>query len=101
MIECYVADIYVRTPGNLNIANQQWHHIAVTWTGTTYKIYIDGTINTTSTSSGTTPNIDYTHLGVNSRTNNDDPGFFSIDCLRVFPRILSNSEISAYYTNGN
>lgn len=109
--ECWVAGSYIRSSNeNLTVADQNWHHFAVTWRGSTFKMYIDGSNVLTNKSdvsadgtAGVAPNVTYNRLGINHRGTGDNSskGFFKIDCLRVFPSELTANQIQAYYTNGN
>jgi Concanavalin A-like lectin/glucanases superfamily/Domain of unknown function (DUF4185) len=70
-----------------------WHHLAYTFDGTTHRLYVDGTLQTTSTTAPQpgTPNQIYfgTYSGLNE--------FFSgqLDDVRVYSGALSEAAIQA------
>ncbi len=53
--------------GNINISDGNWHHVAATFDGTTLKLYVDGTLDVSSTKSfnttGTTLRIGQRSIG--------------------------------------
>ena len=74
-----------------------WHHLAMTWDGTTQKFYYDGVLNT---SRGETQNTTFTgkfgfgcNLGLSENWNG------KMDEAFVFGRALSVTEIGSLYTN--
>lgn len=85
------------TFGTTNIADNNWHHVAVTYDGTNSKLYVDGVLEKTSTSytdagtrtlnlqAGMTPSMSY------NKTNG------GIDDVAIFNRELTILEIQSYY----
>jgi hypothetical protein len=87
-------------------ANGVWHHAAATYDGTTWRLYLDGVLETTVLVSGTggpfTPRFDsIQHAAIGSALNStggvgtNPQGFFNgaIDEVRVWNRALSHAEI--------
>lgn len=89
------------TVGNVNYANGQWVHIAwVFGNTTTRKIYVNGTLIHDYSASGVAyaenATGSYNRLFSNvTDTNQNVDG--QIDDVRLFPRILTDSEISSVY----
>ncbi len=83
------------------IIDNNWHHIAVTWDGTTSangkKMYIDGVQvaqKTSAIASMGNPSYNF-RIGIDST--NDRPAKANIDEVKVFNRALSASEVLAHY----
>jgi prepilin-type N-terminal cleavage/methylation domain-containing protein len=81
------------------INDGKWHYCVATYDGTTWKIYIDGVLNNSSTA-GTTNTI----LSGTARIADDAAGNPSWtgeeDDLRIYNRALSAAQISAMYNGG-
>ena len=77
----------------------QWHHIAVTLTTTNVKIYINGVLDTTASSTYSTIQNDGADLEIGRRGKNSGHAYFdgSIDQVRIFTKSLSSSEVSTLY----
>ncbi len=98
----------VTTTGVVNDGN--WHHIAVTWTGTTatngVKIYIDGVLDAQGTSSGTITTAQCA-LFIGD-THGTDCNFHSagqmynasMDDFRVYNRAVTSDEVKFLYNMG-
>jgi Concanavalin A-like lectin/glucanases superfamily len=74
-----------------------WHHLVVTKTGATVKVYVDavdvsGTVTNSTYTNGTTPTI---KLGADGGT---DPFNGSIDEIAIYSTALSSARVSAHYT---
>lgn len=92
----------VASTGNVLTAPGQWYFIAVTWDGTSPKIYINGMLSTTGANytAALTNNPSYdTFLGVLSNTSNAKSYFYSgsMSNVRIYNRALSAAEISSLY----
>lgn len=78
-----------------NIDTDRWYHIAVTFDGTNYKLYIDGILEkTTSGSNPTTNNIDFI-IGAMSQNTDTPYNYFNgwIDELRIWNITLTEDQI--------
>lgn len=82
----------------------RWYHVAMTYDGTTLRLYVDGVQDTTETAAGT---IQYSNAGsqVNIGRNPaaDAPLRYltgSVDDVRVYNRALSQTEINAINEGG-
>lgn len=100
------ADTYqLEIDGNLNVLgviNNQvvttqitkaWHHIALTYDGSTQKLYVDGALKSSAVLTGS--------IGTNS--NNLKIGEYvpgKIDEVRIYSEALSTSQIQKHYTEG-
>jgi hypothetical protein len=87
---------YVNSTNNAVIVDQ-WQHLAVTWNGSTAKMYIDGSQNATASISGTQDlNTDALTIGKSSSA------YFtgSLDEVRLYAKELSATEVLKNYNNG-
>ncbi|MBK9508707.1 MAG: LamG domain-containing protein [Cytophagaceae bacterium] len=88
---------------NQNIADDTWHHVGITYdiTATTAKIYIDGALDNTRTSTSITKQYGKTMIG-------DHPSSViglskmtgKLDEFRIYNRFLSDSETQNVYNGG-
>jgi hypothetical protein len=79
---------------NTNICTlntQEWYHIALTWSGTAYAVFVDGN-KTSGTFSGISTNPPYAYIGNNSQLSEAFYGL--IDEVRLYNRALSVNEIA-------
>src|SRR5207249_9202817 len=80
----------------------QWTHLALTYDGTSMKLYINGVLNDSAPKSG---NIDGDNVefAIGGRADPNDHLFFTgkIDEVEVFDRALSQAEIQAIYNAGS
>lgn len=87
--------------GTVNIDDGKWHMITVTYSSNTYKIYVDGEIDT-STGSFTAPSYHSTnYVTIGGDIINGTPRPFyvgNIDDLSYFSRVLTADEINNLYT---
>ncbi len=83
-----------------SIADTEFHHVAVTKSGTTVTFYLDGIAYTAPAYSGT---FSFTSgVGIGFRPDNKDNSFLgTIDEVSVYNRALTANEIQAVYTVGN
>ena len=93
--------------GNATINDNLWHHILITYDGSTtptgIKIYVDNILNTntilTNTLTGSILNLAEFNLG--TRTNDATIGFLGyLDEFVIYNKTLTASEISFRYNNG-
>ena len=84
---------------NKTVTDGQWHYIAVTYDGSTAKIYIDGLLDNSKSASGDIANSNGDLIIGSSIAG----GYFQgiIDSLRWYTRPLTASEILANYNAGN
>jgi hypothetical protein len=86
--------------GGVTLTDGAWHHVAATYDGATLSLYVDGTLDTSSTLAGVTLNTTGTAfaigttVGVSSR----EPFHGNISDIRVYDRVLSSSEIGSLAT---
>ncbi len=87
--------------GNTAVTPGVWHHLAVTYDGTCWELYLDGVADTTGTNCpGEPPRADsIQHFGIGATlTSTGSPeGAFDgkVDEVRVWSRALSQAEIAA------
>jgi hypothetical protein len=75
------------------LESRQWYHVTLTWSGTGFKVYIDGVLQTAGAFSGLTGFGPTADIG-NSGANNDKALNGKIDDLRIYNRALSAVEIA-------
>src|SRR5690606_35935812 len=77
------------------ITSSRWYHVAVTYNGTTYTLYVDGIQRNTSPGPNPTANTNHMLLGAMSRTNNTPTNYFNgwMDELRIWNTALSTIQI--------
>lgn len=98
----------VNTVGSNQIFNQilttgVWRHICFTWVGTTHKSYINGVqMSYTTTTAVQLPNQILTSLSIGKSVDNVLTNSYAlIDCVRVYNKALTASQIQSIYTAGN
>ena len=83
------------------ISTTVWHHAAATYDGTTWRLYLDGALETTSVVGNFTPRFDsIQHASIGSALQSSvgsAAGFFDgvIDEARIWGRALSQAELQA------
>ena len=94
---------YDRAEGSSSINNGNWHHTAFTWKRTgLLKVYVDGTLDGSLSSSGNYANTPTNNLSINS---NADGSYAigrnaNIDEVGIWSKELSASEITSLYNAG-
>jgi hypothetical protein len=94
---------YDRAEGSTPINNGNWHHTAFTWKRTgSLKVYVDGALDGSLSSSGNYANSPTNNLSINS---NADGSFakgrnVNIDEVGIWNKELSASEITSLYNAG-
>ncbi len=79
------------------VSDNNWHHIVVTTNGTdTLKIYTDGNLSSTNSTSYFTSS--FTHIG-SDNTNRQFGG--KLDQIRIFNKELSSTEVTTLYGESN
>jgi hypothetical protein len=80
--------------GSQNVADGQWHHLAVTWNGALIAVYLDG--RETGRGLGYPLNTSSGGLVVGKKVDtNGEYGNGAIDDIRIYNRTLTGSEIEA------
>ena len=83
----------------MNVADGQWHHVAVTWSddGTPdiadAKLYVDGQLDTGGSSSGCSINTASEDDVCIGKSIHDKPFLGLIDDVRIYARAMSTEEI--------
>ncbi|MHC4888393.1 MAG: InlB B-repeat-containing protein, partial [Planctomycetota bacterium] len=98
-----LGDSHTRRTQIHNLDTQRWYHIALTWNGGIYVVYVDGTASATGTYTGLSTLESYADIG-NDGSRSDRTGAFNgrIDEVRLYNRALSASEVSGLAnTSGN
>jgi hypothetical protein len=77
------------------LSTQEWYHIALTWNGTAYAVYVDGAQKATGTYSGLSGLQTYADIGNNGNSSGRTEGFDGlIDEVRLYNKPLSANEIN-------
>lgn len=82
-----------------NVADGNWHHVAVTYNNadaTPYRLYIDGVLSASGTIAATLNTAD-SKLVIGQKVDLSSPFNGSIDEVRVWNRALSSTEIASKY----
>jgi len=87
----------VSTFGSTALTPGTWHHGTITKSGTSLKIYLDGTLDGSGTAT-TESSVGKLRMGMNKATSTN-PFYGSLDDMRVYNRALSASEIKQIYEN--
>jgi hypothetical protein len=98
----YNTDANQQTVASSTILNaNQWYHIAVTLTTTNVKIYINGVLDTTASSTYSTIQNDGADLQIGRRGTNSGYNYFNgaIDQVRIFNDSLTSNEVAQLYNN--
>lgn len=91
--------------GTTDIPNSSWVHVAFTYNGTSnasgVKMYINGVLETTTTSSNTLSASILNNITPRIGSRNNVNSFFigQIDDTRVYRRVLSDDEVGQLYSN--
>ena len=86
---------------NTSVVANQWYHVVTSWEdGVANKIYINGSLDATdSTSIGTRGSLEYITIGYLEQGNTFLDG--KIDQVRIFDKALSSSEVTTLYGENN
>ena len=91
--------------GTRNVKDGQWHHVAAAYDGTNICLYVDGTLDVSTPSSGTITQNSYPMgIGYNTQGVFGSPAYFFVglvDEVSLYHRALSSNEIAAIYNAGS
>jgi heat shock protein HspQ len=77
------------------LSTQTWYHIALSWDGTNYAVYVNGSLIATGTYTGLTLLNNLADIGNTGNTSSRTEGFQGlIDEVRIYNRALTETEIS-------
>lgn len=85
-----------------SVLSAGWHHVVGVWNGSSLTTYVDGTLSSTTGSTGTVTNItstSNTFIGTRPGLTNYFNG--SIDEVQIYPRALSIEQIQSLCANGD
>jgi len=75
------------------LQNQKWYHIALTWSPTTYSVYVDGLLKASGVYPGLTGLAGHADIG-NNGASRDKALNGKIDDVRIYDRVLGAAEIA-------
>ncbi len=79
--------------GTLN--TQEWYHIALTWSNTSYAVFVDGQQKDSGTFSGISAKQTYADIGNSGNKSQLSEAFYGlIDEVRLYDRALSANEVA-------
>lgn len=85
--------------GGLAMTLNDWNHVLFRRNGTSWQVYLDGSLHASVTSSASiTDNANALHIG---RSVAGNPYQGDLDEISFFSRALTNAEIAALYNSGN
>jgi len=84
---------------NTTVSENQWHHIAYTHSSGTWKVYIDGVLDSQDTVSFFPDNTKPLHIGTDGMLTSSRFYEGAMDELRIHNRALSGAEIQELYSN--
>ncbi|MBP7937361.1 MAG: chitobiase/beta-hexosaminidase C-terminal domain-containing protein [Phycisphaerae bacterium] len=77
--------------------DNNWHHAAVTRSGTTYSLYVDGVL--VGASGGSAPDYTSTKMGCRNSGSNGSFYYGQMDEVRLYRRALSASDVNELYNS--
>jgi len=88
-------DSHFRHTDIMALSTDTWYHIALTWDGSNYAVYVDGAEKATGTYSGLGSLGSVAHIGNDGRDTPDQGAFYGLlDEVHVYNRVLSQPEIA-------
>ena len=104
-IAIYTSDaVWKGVSGTTTLQNGVWYHVAMVYDGTNLKNYVNGTLDSSTSRSGTLGSMPLSCLGIGRGTsggcNGSTMGSFlngTIDELKIYSKALSAAEIAAIY----
>ena len=86
-----------------SIQLRRWYHVVLTWNGSSYAVYVDGSESATGTYSGLTQLNDFADIGNTGNPSWRDQEAFSgvIDDVRIYNRALNADEVLELYNNAS
>ncbi len=93
-----VGDSHTKSKGIYNLPMNSWTHIALTWNGSNYVAYVNGTQRATGTYTGLSTLNSYADIGNTGMRSDSREAFMgSVDDVRIYNRALTSSEIASVY----
>ncbi len=93
-----IGDTHTKSKGIYNLPKNVWTHIALTWNGSNYVAYVNGTQRDTGTYTGLWTINSYADIGNTGMRSNSHEAFMgSVDDVRIYNRALSSNEIASVY----
>ena len=83
------------------LSTDQWYHIALTWNGSTFNVYVDGTNESNGSYSGLTTLSTYADIGNTGYRADSSESFYGIiDDVRLYNHVLDVDDIAALVAMG-
>lgn len=87
----------ISTGGSFTFTTNEWYHVAYTYDGTNHRLYINGSLINTTTTSQQSGTYDLVFINGYPTGGNSESGNFQVDDVIVFNRQLSQPEIQTIY----
>ncbi len=88
-----LGDSHATSENIFQLQTQRWYHVTLVWSGTTYRVYVDGLLRALGTHSGLTEFGNYAEIG-NNGINRNKAIYGKLDDVRVYNLALSAVEIA-------
>ena len=96
-----LGDSHTKATNIATLSNDTWHHIALTWDGSNYIVYVDGLSKTSGTYTGFSSIGTYADIGNTGNRSNLIEAFQGfIDEVVIFDYALGKDEITQLYNLG-
>ncbi|MDT7832435.1 LamG-like jellyroll fold domain-containing protein [Flavobacteriaceae bacterium S356] len=89
----YFVGSFADLEGTSVITDNAWHHVAVTYNGSTIKLYVDGVLENSSAITLNTLHSSFTIGKLNSSTQNDEHFTGQLDEIRIWDDVRTQEEI--------
>jgi len=99
-VSCWTWGGGILVTGSATLANNTWYHIAYTYDGVTHRIYVNGVLSNTSTTSQLNGQLAYVYINGYPTGAAAETSVYSVDMCSYYDRTLSAGEIVTQYTLG-
>ena len=89
-----LGDVHFRHTGIEKLDLNRWYHIALTWNGKTYEVYVNGVLKASGSYTGLSQLSAFADIGNDGNPVYRDESFCGIiDEVRIYSRVLTPSEV--------
>jgi hypothetical protein len=90
---------YSTIVGSTSCVDNAWHHGAITWDGSTVRLFLDGAREYNAAQAGAIPNQTF-HIGCMNQDSATHHWPGSLDDVRIYNRALNHQEVGDLYNGG-